>query len=80
MSALTDDETEGFNTLGGLLARLSQNWEPALMRGYLDEKPVAVVVAVDRSEEKGPVNVQPVAIMLNPDLLSRLEPPEQEDS
>lgn len=69
---LTPQEEEAFNALGGLMTQKSDTWEPAAMRATLDGEDVTAVVAVNRQGDS--VEAIPMAIMVNNDLLARLEP------
>lgn len=74
-AALTEVEQVLFHEMVDLLAGLYSNARPALMRASLDGRDVAVVVALQH-EDGDMVRADPVAVLVDEDLLGRLVPPD----
>lgn len=74
--ALTETEGDLFDTLGGLIKGRYRDVEPALMRATLYGRDVAVVVGLHHEIDHGTVRADPVAVLVDADLIQRLTPPE----
>jgi hypothetical protein len=73
---LTAIETDGLDTLTDLLGGAFADARPALLRAELDGREVAVVVAVTQAADDGDYRLDPLAILVDDDLLARLTAPE----
>lgn len=75
-AALTEEEQDAFESLREVfystaILRAEDSRRPAVMRGFLDGQEVALVVVVERDDE-GEYTIEPVAILLNEALRSRI--------
>lgn len=72
---LTELEKLAYTELSELLAGMFSNVRPALMRASLDGQDVGVVVAVHDEDAEGYTRADPVAVLVDRDLIERLLPP-----